>query len=804
MKPSVRGLVSVLSGLILAGLLGACGMRSEGETDSRTVRQKTRAVSPDDPAATRQFRFELDGAAYLIELEKKSPSVSLGYRHERLSADGKKSLAKSSVSDCFFQGRVFDAGSGELVAGSYVSVTTCLETAGHPLGDAVRGFISFKDAVWALAPSSEPKGPSGGVFHTLRSAASWRLGAKNALTKTIELVPSRRSVQQATSIWEGTPLETKLVELYLISDATRGGALGDQAESAALELIANVNAIFGGSGLEPRVRIVLAGLLELDFEPWTWPSSGGGEVDAAVSLELLTEWAAQADLPHHDARMLLTGRDLNGNTAGVAYVGAMCGGSASLLIQTTPQIGALAAEVASHELGHSLGMTHDGDGDGCPQSGFLMAAVASSGGLSDPKFSSCSQSEFSAFLGGEFGPGCINDVPVEVAAAICGDAALGPGEECDCGDSDCSEIDPCCDGATCKLAAGAECSSFNDPTACCVECRMATLEEDVTCRPARDECDTAEVCTGYSFDCPGDTFPDQGGSCTDVAGGEGTCFSGTCTSRGVQCLELSSRYGEDFSAPSSPCQNGMGCGQVVCQNGGTCVLLQGETPPDGIACGESSSCQQGECVPSSEVDHCPRDPEKTTPEVCGCGVSDVDTDLDGTPDCLDACPENDTKLEPGECGCDAPEIDDEGITVCGDTCPEDGAKTEPGQCGCGTPDTDRDSDGTADCNDLCPDNPQKVSPDVVGCDVVATGSGGGPGGSGGSSPSGVGGQGAAATNTGGAGAASSLPPASGGCSIRGQQGAPSFGSAGIFALLVLGWARRRSRGPAGLPGSLSA
>jgi hypothetical protein len=47
-------------------------------------------------------------------------------------------------------------------------------------------------------------------------------------------------------------------------------------------------------------------------------------------------------------------------------------------------------------------------------------------------------------------------------------------------------------------------------------------------------------------------------------------------------------------------------------------------------------------------------------------VPDIDSDGDGTADCVDGCP-------------------------------DDAGKTEPGVCGCGVPDTDSDGDGTPDC-----------------------------------------------------------------------------------------------------------
>jgi len=51
-----------------------------------------------------------------------------------------------------------------------------------------------------------------------------------------------------------------------------------------------------------------------------------------------------------------------------------------------------------------------------------------------------------------------------------------------------------------------------------------------------------------------------------------------------------------------------------------------------------------------------------------------------------------------------------------DQCPNDPNKTEPGVCGCGVPDTDSDLDGTPNCNDQCPNDPARTvpSPEICG------------------------------------------------------------------------------------------
>ncbi len=119
------------------------------------------------------------------------------------------------------------------------------------------------------------------------------------------------------------------------------------------------------------------------------------------------------------------------------------------------------------------------------------------------------------------------------------------------------------------------------------------------------------------------------------------------------------------------------------------------------------------------LDGCPMDPLKTAAGVCGCGVADTDSDGDGAADCNDGCPADPLKTAPGACGCGVSDIDSDGDSTpdCLDGCPSDPNKSAPGVCGCGVADTDSDNDGTADCNDGCPLDPFKVAPGVCGCGI---------------------------------------------------------------------------------------
>lgn len=67
-------------------------------------------------------------------------------------------------------------------------------------------------------------------------------------------------------------------------------------------------------------------------------------------------------------------------------------------------------------------------------------------------------------------------------------------EQCDCGQEDCSEIDPCCDGNICQLASGAQCSS-SEP--CCSD-TCSFLTAGTLCRAQTQTCDEPDTCSGQT------------------------------------------------------------------------------------------------------------------------------------------------------------------------------------------------------------------------------------------------------------------------------------------------------------------
>ncbi|CAD7960605.1 unnamed protein product [Amoebophrya sp. A25] len=436
---------------------------------------------------------------------------------------------------------------------------------------------------------------------------------------------------------------TKYVEALVVNDKTRYALFGGTAANMntmkdhGISVMNEVNTMYvnedSSNGFTYDIRIVLVGMhTYIDADPYEAAVEKiGSETEVGSLLDLFNEWGRSSleagTLQHHDNRVLLSGRDFDGSTIGLAGVSAMCkvsqSGNINMCKNGASEVTDCAAVVA-HELGHNFGMNHDGSGSNsaCPTSGFVMEAVGN--GNPNTEFSSCSTNNINTFFANSYGDYglCIENPPTQVLGdPVCRNGLVEAGEDCDCGAADCSAKDPCCNGNTCRFAQPTyQCSDATGP--CCGSCMFRNASENFVCRAKKNaDCDIAETCAGGTQECPRDTYIYPGKACTDTHKGDsysGSCMVGVCGSMNKTCsVDVQNMFAESTQKNwdmSTTCERyNDPCGTVVCHEKNTTETTCGQffalhgkqmAVPDGMPCWHKSNpwdvregmCFGGKCT----------------------------------------------------------------------------------------------------------------------------------------------------------------------------------------------------------------
>jgi uncharacterized repeat protein (TIGR01451 family) len=344
-----------------------------------------RAPAPNAPQQMQQLSITAFGKTFLLELEENGQLIA------NLPTAQQQRLAQKMR---LFRGQLTG------VKNSWVRLTRNGSRLSGMIWDGSEMFVIDQSDEMAKSLTA-PEAGSYPLMYRLNDV-TWS-NAQCALDPAAKPMNDYRAlVQELNTLAQALPATARELPVAIVADAQFVQSNSLDPEAA---VVARMNVVDGIYSEQVSVHLRIAQIRSLQ---------SNGTLTATNPGSLLDQFSAYASAPgftNPGLAHLFTGKNLDGNVIGIAYLGSLCSARFGTGLSQTTGTGTAGALIVAHELGHNFGAPHDAQsGSSCAGagSGFIMNPSANG----SRTFSTCSVQQMQPEIAGA---ACIT--PVAVASA---------------------------------------------------------------------------------------------------------------------------------------------------------------------------------------------------------------------------------------------------------------------------------------------------------------------------------------------------------------------------------------------------
>ncbi|GAB6031681.1 hypothetical protein CHUAL_014249 [Chamberlinius hualienensis] len=363
-----------------------------------------RAEDNTDVPRTLQLNFSGKSFTFVLHRDNEllSPDFKVVYKGVQ------QDISCFNLQECLYKGKIIDGDEDGLAAFSYcdkfamsgVIVAKSNRYIIQPLPKSIRAKRQTANEVVVITPSDTAyqhfcavkSKPMDKIDESLIKAK------REAITKPLT-IETAIFADNEMFVWAGNQADTNSMQAIT---------------NLVLSIMAGVQTVFDDTSLPIRFKFVIV-MLEVIEDTQNAPYPAEGNINSYLTNFCIWQNTKKMDMSRDglntwDHAILLTGIDLysdtkDKNAAGMAWVSGMCRETLACTINEGNTLNSVNA--ISHEIGHNMGMHHDGENNTCSADDYLMSPR---GGPGRTTWSTCSSNYVYSYLTQPYAACLYNDV----------------------------------------------------------------------------------------------------------------------------------------------------------------------------------------------------------------------------------------------------------------------------------------------------------------------------------------------------------------------------------------------------------